>query len=199
MLGQEAEEPIRARGTQARKGGCSGNGSADSVPRSVAPARGEARADHVTARTADHALVRPPHGIRMVTRALPPPQRVREKAPAGSACSTAAAGLSPLLPCRTQALEDDEGDNGSQADGDAAPPIGWSLMAVEVLAVQPQTVRAPRAEELRHEAARVRADAAERGAGQRDEARRRLLGSPERAAVHRELALLRCCHRLGRR
>ena len=30
-----------------------------------------------------------------------------------------------------------------------------------------------------------------------DEARRRLLGSPERAAVHRELALLRCCHRLA--
>ena len=49
-------------------------------------------------------------------------------------------------------------------------------MDVEVLAVQPKTVRAPRAEERRHEAARVRADAAERGAGQRDEARRRLLG-----------------------
>ena len=125
MLGQEVEEPT-ARGTQARKEGWSGNGSADSVPRSVAPARGEARADHVTARTADHALVRPPHGIRMVTRALLPPQRVREQASAGSACSTAAAGLSPLLPCHTQALEDDEGDHGSQADGDAAPPIGWS-------------------------------------------------------------------------
>ena len=96
-----------------------------------------------SARTADHALVRPPHGSRMVMRALPPHQRVREKAPAGSACSTAAAGLSPLLPCRTQALEDDEGDHGPQADGDAAPPIGWSLLEVEVLAVQPQTVRAP--------------------------------------------------------
>ena len=58
--------------------------------------------------------------------------------------------------------------HGSQADGDAAPPTGWSLMAVEVLAVQLQTALAPRAEELRHEAARVRADAAECGAGLRD-------------------------------
>ena len=169
----EKDSGAGGRETEPRKG------EKNSVPRSVAPARGEARADHVTARTADHALVRLSHGIRMVTCALPPPQRVRKQASAGSACSTAAAGLSPLLPCRTQTLEDGEGDRGSQADGDAAPPIGRGLMAVQVLAVQPQAVRSPRAEELHDEAARMRADAAERGAGQRDEARRRPLGSPE--------------------
>ena len=127
------------------------------MPRSVAPARGEARADHVTARTADHALVGPPHGNRMVTRALPPPQRVRKQASTGPACCAAADGLSLLLPCRTQTLEDDERDHGPQADRDAAPPIGWGLMAVEVLAVQPQADRTPCAEELHHEAACVRA------------------------------------------